>query len=475
MQFDSLAFVAFFTIVAALYWSSSGWTWRKNLLLIASYLFYAGWNPYFLPLLIATSFFDWRLALMMHNAITIASRRAWLTVICLVNLSVLAYFKYANFLIDNGNHALTALGLPVWEFQSSVALPIGISFYTFHSLSYCVDIYRGNVNPTSSWRDYLLYVAFFPQLVAGPIVRWTTMGKQIETPRAFNAHNLGLGFSLMLVGLFQKVVLADAVFAPAANNYFGQTALETGLFAWIGALAFTGQIFCDFAGYTTCAIGAALVLGFKLPVNFQAPYAARGFSDFWRRWHISLSSWLRDYLYIPLGGNRGSWLFTSRNLLLTMLLGGLWHGAAWTFVVWGILHGAVLMVERAMRPISGEMFRRIPRIASFLGWLITFLGVVVAWVFFRAEDLPAALHVVRMMFDAGAYSVVALEALSFDDGLIMFMLAILICLQNAFKDVPLTKLLSSMPWPVLGVLIGCMLVLISTASGEGNAFIYFQF
>ena len=335
MQFDSLTFIAFFLAIVGLYWRVSSWVWRKNLLLVASYLFYASWNPYFLPLLIVTSFLDWRLALLMARAPSGRSRRLWLAAIFGVNLSVLAYFKYANFLIDNTNAVMAMAGLPQWGFQSSIALPIGISFYTFHSLSYCIDVYRGTVQPTRSWRDYLLYVAFFPQLVAGPIVRWTIMGDQIETPRPFRADCLGLGVALMVVGLFQKIVLADGIFAPVADAHFGQASLESGLIAWVAALAFTGQIFCDFAGYTTCAIGAALALGFQLPVNFQAPYAARGFSDFWQRWHISLSSWLRDYLYIPLGGNRGHRIVTARNLVLTMFLGGLWHGAAWTFVVWG--------------------------------------------------------------------------------------------------------------------------------------------
>ena len=241
MQFDSLAFIAFFLAIVGLYWSVSSWVWRKNLLLLASYLFYAGWNPYFLPLLIVTSFLDWRLALLMAQASSVRSRKAWLVAICVVNLSVLAYFKYANFLIDNTNALLAMVSLPQWGFQSSIALPIGISFYTFHSLSYCIDVYRGNVQPTRSWRDYLLYVAFFPQLVAGPIVRWTTMGHQIETPRPFRPDYLGLGVALMVVGLFQKIVLADGIFAPVADAHFGQASLESGLSAWVGALAFTGQ------------------------------------------------------------------------------------------------------------------------------------------------------------------------------------------------------------------------------------------
>ena len=475
MQFDSLAFIAFFLAVVGLYWSVSSWVWRKNLLLVASYLFYAGWNPYFLPLLIVTSFLDWRLALMMAHAPSVRSRKTWLAAICVVNLSVLAYFKYANFLIDNSNVVMASVGLPQWGFQSSIALPIGISFYTFHSLSYCIDVYRGNVQATRSWRDYLLYVAFFPQLVAGPIVRWTTMGHQIETPRPFRPDHLGLGVALMVVGLFQKVVLADGIFAPVADAHFAHPSLESGLTAWVGALAFTGQIFCDFAGYTTCAIGAALALGFQLPVNFQAPYAARGFSDFWQRWHISLSSWLRDYLYIPLGGNRGHRVATARNLVLTMFLGGLWHGAAWTFVVWGLLHGVFLVVERLMTQLVGAWRFQLPRLRAVLGWLATLIAVVTAWVFFRAEDLSSAMTMVMAMYSAVSFSEESLAMLSYEDGVAVPVLGLMVVQQVVNRNRPLNELLRTLPWPLLGLALGSMLLLITLSSGQTNAFIYFQF
>ena len=478
MQFDSLAFIAFFLAIVGLYWSVSSWVWRKNLLLLASYLFYAGWNPYFLPLLIVTSFLDWRLALLMAQAPSVRSRKAWLAAICVVNLSVLAYFKYANFLIDNTNALVAMVGIPQWGFQSSIALPIGISFYTFHSLSYCIDVCRGNVQPTRSWRDYLLYVAFFPQLVAGPIVRWTAMGHQIETPRPFRPDYLGLGVALMVVGLFQKIVLADGIFAPVADAHFGQASLESGLSAWVGALAFTGQIFCDFAGYTTCAIGAALALGFQLPVNFQAPYAALGFSDFWQRWHISLSSWLRDYLYIPLGGNRGHRIATARNLVLTMFLGGLWHGAAWTFVVWGLLHGVFLVAERLFTQLAdflGLSRLSVPRLRAVLGWLATFIAVVTAWVFFRAEDLSNAMTMVMAMYSAVPVSKEGLAVLSYEDGVAVLALGIIVVQQVVNRNRPLNNSLRAQPWPVLGVTLGCMLLLISLSSGQTNAFIYFQF
>ena len=475
MQFDSLAFIAFFLVIVALYWSVSNWVWRKNLLLLASYLFYAGWNPYFLPLLIVTSFLDWRLALLMARAPSVRSRKTWLAAICVVNLSVLAYFKYANFLIDNTNAMMAMAGLPQWGFQSSIALPIGISFYTFHSLSYCIDVYRGNVQTTRSWRDYLLYVAFFPQLVAGPIVRWTTMGHQIETPRPFRPNCLGLGVALMVVGLFQKIVLADGIFAPVADAHFAHPSLDSGLTAWVGALAFTGQIFCDFAGYTTCAIGAALALGFQLPVNFQAPYAARGFSDFWQRWHISLSSWLRDYLYIPLGGNRGHRVATARNLLLTMFLGGLWHGAAWTFVVWGLLHGVFLIAERLITQLVGASRLQLRQLRAILGWLATLIAVVTAWVFFRAEDLSSAVTMVMAMYSAVSWSEESLAMLSYEDGVAALVLGVMVLQQMVNRNRPLNELLRALPWPVLGLALGSMLLLITLSSGQTNAFIYFQF
>ena len=475
MQFDSLAFISFFLAIVGLYWSVSSWVWRKNLLLLASYLFYVGWNPYFLPLLVVTSFLDWRLALLMAQAPSARSRKTWLAAICVVNLSVLAYFKYANFLIDNTNAVMAMAGLPQWGFQSSIALPIGISFYTFHSLSYCIDVYRGNVQPTRSWRDYLLYVAFFPQLVAGPIVRWTTMGHQIETPRPFRPNCLGLGVALMVVGLFQKIVLADGIFAPVADAHFAHPSLESGLTAWVGALAFTGQIFCDFAGYTTCAIGAALALGFQLPVNFQAPYAARGFSDFWQRWHISLSSWLRDYLYIPLGGNRGHRVATARNLLLTMFLGGLWHGAAWTFVVWGLLHGVFLIAERLITQLVGASRLQLRQLRAILGWLATLIAVVTAWVFFRAEDLSSAVTMVMAMYSAVSWSEESLAMLSYEDGVAALVLGVMVLQQMVNRNRPLNELLRALPWPVLGLALGSMLLLITLSSGQTNAFIYFQF
>jgi D-alanyl-lipoteichoic acid acyltransferase DltB (MBOAT superfamily) len=301
------------------------------------------------------------------------------------------------------------------------------------------------------------------------------MGQQIETPRPFVADHFILGVALMIVGLFQKIVLADGIFAPVANAQFDQSTFDVGVSVWMGALAFTGQIFCDFAGYTTCAIGAALVLGFRLPVNFQSPYAAIGFSDFWRRWHISLSSWLRDYLYISLGGNRGTAFTTARNLMITMLLGGLWHGAAWTFVVWGLLHGLFLLLERGVRRLADTCPLGPSAVTKPVGWCITLIAVMTAWVFFRAEDLSSAVAMVTTMFSVASFALGDLADIDFEAWWAAAIFAVLLGQQLITRDRPLQALLEQLPWPLLGGMLGAMLFLISTTTGQSNAFIYFQF
>src|SRR5690554_1215371 len=469
MQFDSLTFIVFFVLVTALYALLPGWNTQKNLLLAASYVFYAAWNPLFLPLLITTSFLDWFMARKMaaadgHHR----KRRLW--AILTINLGVLGYFKYAWFLTDTFSQALNWLGVGLAVEPFSVILPIGISFYTFHSLSYCIDVYRREFEPVRSLRDYLLYVAFFPQLVAGPIVRWTEMREQIEQPRQMSTATTGMGLALMVVGLFEKIVLADAVFAPVADGYFNQAAVTGGEQAWVGALAFSGQIFCDFAGYTTCALGAALVLGFRLPINFLHPYAALGFSDFWRRWHISLSTWLRDYVYIALGGNRGGRWFTYRNLLLTMLLGGLWHGAAWTFVVWGALHGLLLIGERLVRPWLPSP----GWIGRGLGRLLTFAAIVMTWVWFRAADVESAWQSTVQMLAVHRWWN-ADWALSGAQQLALWSIALLVLGQWWCQRRTLPELLGRLPAPLLGVLLGLLAALIVLSPKESHAFIYFQF
>src|SRR3954465_15738859 len=351
MLFNSLTFVVFFAIVLSFYWSMRSWNGRKNLLLVASYLFYGAWNPPFAALLFSTTALDFYLGRKMGKVQTPGERRIWLWISVAVNLSMLGFFKYGNFLLENFTWVLARGGIHYKPPHLVVFLPIGISFYTFHSLSYTLDIYRGVMRPTRSLRDFALAVSFFPQLVAGPIVRAGGFLPQRQQPPEPQKGRFLWGLLLMTLGLFEKVVLADTLLSNAAETVFNYGGPLVGLDAWVGVLAFSGQIFFDFAGYSTCAIGAALCLGFHLKDNFRFPYAAVGFSDFWRRWHISLSTFLRDYLYIPLGGNRAGVVRAAINLMLVMFIGGLWHGAAWTFVVWGVIHGGCLVLERVVRAI----------------------------------------------------------------------------------------------------------------------------
>ena len=346
MLFNSPTFLAFFLVVLAVHYSPLEWTPKKGFLLLASYLFYAAWNPPFVALIWLSTVVDWYAAKWMFASSSPTLRRGLLILSLTTNLGLLGFFKYSGFVLENFVAVAQLGGVIFTPVDLGVLLPIGISFYTFQTLSYTIDVYRGQLEPADSPLDFALFVTFFPQLVAGPIVRASQFLPQLVEEKRATSAQMGWGFSLFTLGLFEKVVLADSWMAPAADVVYDAAPLAGAMDAWVGTLAFSAQIFFDFAGYSTCAIGIALCLGFALPDNFRYPYAAIGFSDFWSRWHISLSSWLRDYLYIPLGGNRRGRRRTYINLGLTMLLGGLWHGAAWRFVVWGGLHGAYLGIER---------------------------------------------------------------------------------------------------------------------------------
>jgi len=354
MVFNSLTFAVFFACVLALHNLPLGWRAKKINLLLASYLFYAAWNPPFVILLWISTVVDWWAAKALVHAERPAVRRAWMLLSVVANLGMLGFFKYGQFLLENFTALLQALGVDYHPPHYDIVLPVGISFYTFATMSYTLDVYLRRALPARNFLDYALFVTFFPHLVAGPIMRPTELVPQFEQPRRASAQQLCFGLALMTIGLFQKVVLADGFLSPIAERVYDADVRPGALDAWAATLAFGGQIFCDFAGYSTTAIGAAMCLGFAMPDNFRFPYAAIGFSDFWRRWHITLSSWLRDYLYIPLGGNRYGAPRRFANLLITMLLGGLWHGAGWTFVVWGALHGGFLCVNYARRALAGH-------------------------------------------------------------------------------------------------------------------------
>ena len=471
MTFDSLTFVVFFIAVVALFnLSGLSWSLRKNFLLGASFVFYGAWNPPFLLLLIASATMDWWLALRMADAAK-GMRRPWLVLSLIANLGLLGFFKYGDFLRDNTKALLALAGIDWQPAGFDILLPVGISFYTFQSLSYCIDVYRGEVRAQRSLRDYLLFVGFFPQLVAGPIVRYHDFSAQLHTPRRTTSEGFTLGLSLLLLGLFEKVMLADSVFAPVVDPVFKSGAGIDTAAAWTGTIAFAGQIFCDFAGYSTCAIGCAAMLGFWLPDNFRAPYAAVGFSDFWRRWHVSLSTWLRDYLYVPLGGSRGSRLFTLRNLMLTMLLGGLWHGAAWTFVAWGAFHGLMLVGERLSRPLLERAAAMLGGLGTLLGGLLTLLGVLIAWVWFRAPDFAHAAKIHHAMFVATDSS----AALTAEAKIALIVFGLLWLMHWLLRHHDLRRWLRQRDALSLGLIWAILAVAIVLSPGVSRAFIYFQF
>jgi len=470
VQFNTYLFACFFAVVLAVHHAPLPWTARKLALLGFSYAFYAAWDPAFVVLLWGSTVVDWFAARAMMRTERPALRRALLGASLVFNLGLLGYFKYAGFLQRTLAAVLGALGVHLAVAPVDIVLPIGISFYTFITLSYTIDVYLGRSRPARSFLDYALYVTFFPHLVSGPIVRATELVPQFETERRATGPQLGWGLALLAVGLFQKVVLADGLLAPVVDKVFQPrlAQLSTGD-AWAGAVAFAGQIFFDFAGYSSCAIGVALCLGFALPDNFRAPYGAVGISDFWRRWHMSLSSWLRDYLYIPLGGNRRGALRTHVNLALTMLIGGLWHGASWTFVAWGGLHGGYLIAERLLRaaaPASPLWSTRAVQLALALA---TFILVCFAWVFFRAVSFDQAFRILAAMLGRGRGAGHPAWWLA------ILPVAALVAVHWRMRATTFETVVERCPWPVRSALLAAAVVSLFLSSGIDRAFIYFQF
>jgi len=402
MLFNTTTFFIFLAVVLVLFYSSPR-PWRKYILLVASYYFYASWNPKFIALLLTLTVIDYTAGMWLEKVSAARARKAVLILSLTANLGFLGFFKYYNFL---GRNLALLTGRPENAFFLDIVLPLGISFHTFQSISYVVDVYRGQQKAVRNPIDYALFICFFPQLVAGPIVRARYFFHDLLDWHSPSTDDVSRGLMLMTLGLTKKMAFADQ-FARIANDYFGHVAANPGMLtAWSGVFAFGLQIYFDFSGYTDMAIGMALLLGFHFPVNFRRPYLASSITDFWRRWHISLSTWLRDYLYIPLGGNRGGRWRTYRNLMLTMLLGGLWHGASWNFVIWGGYQGALLSVERVFRgdrPVGEGRPWLYP-----LKAIVTFALALVGWVFFRSANLTESLAVLRQMF-AGAPGHILLE------------------------------------------------------------------
>ena len=472
MIFNSLTFIVFLAIVLILHNLPLPWTVKKVNLLVASYIFYAAWNPPFVILLWISTVVDWWAAQAMVKSERPWTRRAWMITSVVVNLGMLGFFKYGQFLLANFVALAAAVGVHYQPAHYEIVLPVGISFYTFATLSYTLDVYLRRSKPAKHFLDYALFVTFFPHLVAGPIMRPTELVPQFAEERRATPHQLLFGLALATLGLFQKVVLADGFLGPVVEKvYDAREGVPMALDAWVATLAFSGQIFCDFAGYSTTAIGVALCLGFALPDNFRFPYAAIGFSDFWRRWHITLSSWLRDYLYIPLGGNRHGPARTYGALMGTMLLGGLWHGANWTFVAWGGLHGLYLSTERWLRGRFAG-YRPGPGMLLLFGG-ITYVLVNITWVFFRAKDFHGAATMLTSMAGLATAPVpmIALLPMLYAVGIVGGIVAA----HWAMRDKTLEIAIERTPPLLLGTIWAVMAVAIVAEQGKGSAFIYFQF
>jgi len=385
MSFNSWDFVLFFLVV----FSVSAFlprysTAHKWWLLLASWFFYASWNWHYLGLILFTTTLDWSLG---PRFATSARPGKLIAISVVANLGILAVFKYGNFAIETANYGFQAIDAAFQFTALDLLLPVGISFYTFQSLSYTIDVYRGELQPRKHFLDYALFVAFFPQLVAGPIVRASEFFSELDAPRKKDHQEAAYAITLIGLGFVKKVVFADGlaqVIDPTWDNL--QTAQGWEVLLAIYGFAF--QIYFDFSGYTDIAIGIALLFGFRFPTNFNYPYLATSLQDFWRRWHMTLSRWLRDYLYISLGGNRNGELATYINLSVTMLLGGLWHGASWNFVIWGGIHGAWLAFERAFL-LKNKFWNS--RANGLVRWFVTFHVVCFAWIFFRAPDFSTAM------------------------------------------------------------------------------------
>ena len=465
MVFNSYAFAIFLPLVLAGYWLLRGHRRQNLLLLAASYVFYGAWDVRFLLLMWFTTLVDFGVGRWLQREQDDRARRRILALSLIVNLGVLATFKYFGFFTDSFSDLAGSFGLEVSPPTLQLLLPIGISFYTFHGISYTVDVYRRHIDAVDDLPTFAVFVAYFPQLVAGPIGRAQIQLPQFQSDREVpDADTARSGVWLIIIGLVKKIVVADSL-APMVNETWAQMENRSALALVLGAIGFSLQIYGDFSGYTDIARGVSRLFGIELLRNFDQPYLSRNITEFWRRWHISLSTWLRDYLYVPLGGNRKGASRASFNLFATMLLGGLWHGAAWTFVVWGALHGLFLMVShRRDRPIRTGM-RSIPSV------VITFGLVTFAWIFFRSDSLSDALRFIE--------GIVTLQGGTNDWSLLVLLLFVgplLLALDLAQRMKGDDAFLASLPPPLQGATVGAaVLLLVVFSGGAGEPFIYFQF
>ena len=468
MIFTEFRFLGFFLLVFGVHWLLRRQTHRKLWLLLASYAFYAGWDWRFLSLIWISTAVDYVAGLRIHDSQDPKAKRRWLQLSLFANLGMLGFFKYCNFFIESAASLLQVLGFEPHLSTLGIVLPVGISFFTFQTMSYSLDIYRGQLKPTRSALDMALFVGFFPQLVAGPIVRALDFLPQLKVTSRLSSVEFKAALALFLSGYIKKACLSDNI-APMVDAYFAEPEAWSAMAAWIAMPAYGVQVYCDFSGYSDMAIACAAMLGYRLCLNFDGPYLATTLSGTWRRWHISLSTWLRDYLYFPLGGSRGGKAMALRNLFLVMFLGGLWHGAAWNFVGWGILHGIGLVIQTVWSQGPGRRWadRR---------WLDPLRILLTSWYFlfalciFRGQDLADGWTVAK------AFSLLGADGTRTQPLYWLLLIPIGYLLHWAGYRLRRTRLLDAIPTPVFAFGFGALFALaFAFMRVDHPPFMYFQF
>lgn len=476
MLFNTYIFGGFFVIVYGLYLVLNH-KWQNRMLLVASYIFYGSWDWRFLSLIFISTVLDYIYGIKIHESSSTKRRKLFLFLSVFGNLSILGFFKYFGFFASSLTNLLNLFGLSIQPHFLQIILPVGISFYTFKTMSYTIDIYRNRIKPTRRFFDYALFIAYFPQLLAGPIERAERLLPQVLSPRKLSLDKFYEGCHLMFWGLFQKVFIADNL-AKVVTPIFGAGPPYNGVEVLLASYAFAFQIFCDFSGYSDIARGLGKCMGFDTMINFNLPYFATNPGEFWQRWHISLSTWLRDYLYIPLGGNRKGSLLTYRNLGITMLLGGLWHGASWTFIIWGAYHGTLLMIHRLIQPLIGRI-RFLENVFIKKIWFVVrvaffFHLVSLGWVIFRAQSITQAYNMLKsVVFNFELAPGVGLEYIALQIAFFVGFLVIIQIVQYWKNDLMIIPKTSPIIRALFYFVYFYLFIIYGAASGQ--EFIYFQF
>jgi alginate O-acetyltransferase complex protein AlgI len=475
VTFNSLIFLVFLALFFPIYFVTRG-TARIWVCLIASYIFYGWWDYRFLALIAASTIVDYWIGRWMYVTTDPWKRKLLIVVTVVVNLTFLGFFKYFNFFIDSFHQMSDALGLGFSPSTLEITLPIGISFYTFMSMSYTIDIYRNELPAEKSLLKFATFIAFFPHLVAGPILRARDLLPQLHGYHRLHSPRVIIGLGLILLGYYKKVVVADGS-ALVVDKIFEEPAVHSSMGLLVGVVLYAFQIYGDFSGYSDIAIGLALIMGVNFIENFRTPYISKNFSEFWSRWHISLSTWLRDYLYIPLGGNRSSKFNTYRNLLVTMLLGGLWHGADWKFVIWGALHGMYLVVQR----LIGKRWDRLRKalyipdaINNVVLIAIVFSLTCLAWIFFRANSTSDALHIIQRISTFEDFTLASVRN-KILVGRVAMLIGILLLIEHAHRRFDLEAMLLKSPAFRVAAYATLLWLIALFGTFGSSTFIYFQF